>query len=82
MPDLCGDKQKKKKKKERKKWVGQAHTVEKSGWATGWATGPHGPLHTVPPPVQIVQCKACLCNATWGGGGEIILQVSMQPLPK
>ena len=48
MPDLCGDKQKKKKKKkkERKKWVGQAHTVEKVG----------GPLahmaHTVPPPVD------------------------------
>ena len=36
MPDLCGDKQKKKKKKECKKWVGQAHTVEKVGghWPT------------------------------------------------
>ena len=48
MPDLCGDKQKK-KKKERKKWAGQAHTVEKVG----------GPLahmaHTVPPPVIISQ---------------------------
>ena len=45
MPDLCGDKHK--KKKERKKWVGQAHTVEKVG----------GPLahmaHTVPPPVEV-----------------------------
>ena len=41
MSDLCGDKQ----KKNCKKWVGQAHTVEKVG----------GPLahmaHTVPPPV-------------------------------
>ena len=42
MPDLCGDKQNKKKQKKCKKWVGQAHTVEKVG----------GPLaHTVPPPV-------------------------------
>ena len=53
MPDLCGDK-KRKRKGEKKKWVGQAHTVEKVG----------GPLahmaHTVPPPVAVIDVKNTL----------------------